>query len=121
MTTAIDGATWIPAATFRMGSDAHHAEEGPVRAVAVDGFWIGTHQVTNRAFAAFVEDTRYVTVAERPLDAAVFRGADLTSNTYYDWLIDNAFIVLAGTTLTAQFLGTFEEFPPRQKLSLIHI
>ena len=70
--------TWIPAATFRMGSDAHHAAEGPVRAVAVEGFWIDTHQVTNRAFAAFVDATRYVTVAERPLDGAQFPGADLS-------------------------------------------
>jgi sulfatase modifying factor 1 len=46
---AVRGATWIPAATFRMGSDAHHGEEGPVRSVAVDGFWIDTHAVTNPA------------------------------------------------------------------------
>jgi formylglycine-generating enzyme required for sulfatase activity len=79
MTTAVDGATWIPAATFRMGSDAHHAEEGPVRAVAVEGFWIDTHQVTNRDYAAFVADTGHTTVAERPLDPAAFPGADLSA------------------------------------------
>jgi len=44
-----------------------------------------------------------------------FERADTTSNTYYDWMIDNAFIVLAGTFLTAQFLETFKEFPPRQR------
>ncbi len=36
--------------------------------------WI-VHQVTNRAFAAFVEETGYLTVAERPLDPADFPGA----------------------------------------------
>src|SRR4051812_39755072 len=61
-----------------MGSDAHHAEEAPARRVAVDGFWIDTVQVTNQAFAAFVADTGYTTVAERPLDAAAFPRADLT-------------------------------------------
>jgi formylglycine-generating enzyme required for sulfatase activity len=71
MTTA----TWIPAGTFRMGSDAHYPEEGPRREVALDGFWIDTHQVTNREFAAFVRATGYVTVAERPLDPADFPGA----------------------------------------------
>jgi formylglycine-generating enzyme required for sulfatase activity len=73
---AVDGATWIPAATYRMGSDdGHHAEERPVREVAVEGFWIDTHAVTNRDYAAFVADTGYVTVAERRLDPAAFPGA----------------------------------------------
>ena len=50
-----------------------------------------------------------------------FERADVTSNTYYDWMIDNAFIVLAGTTITAQFLETFKEFPPRQKAATFSI
>ena len=58
-----------------MGSDVHYAEEAPSRVVAVDGFWIDRLQVTNRAFAAFVAATGYVTVAERPLDPADFPGA----------------------------------------------
>jgi formylglycine-generating enzyme len=66
---------WIPAGTFRMGSDAHYPEEAPVRSVAVDGFWIDRFQTTNRQFAEFVDDTGYVTVAERPLDPADFPGA----------------------------------------------
>jgi formylglycine-generating enzyme len=66
---------WIPAGTFRMGSDAHYAEERPVHSAAVDGFWIDRFQTTNRQFAEFVEDTGYVTVAERPLDPDDFPGA----------------------------------------------
>jgi formylglycine-generating enzyme required for sulfatase activity len=66
---------WVPPGTFRMGSDRHYAEEAPARAVAVDGLWIDRYQVTNRQFASFVDDTGYVTVAERPLDAADFPGA----------------------------------------------
>jgi hypothetical protein len=50
-----------------------------------------------------------------------FERADVTSNTYYDWLIDNAFIVLAGTGLVAEFLATFQEFPPRQKAATFSI
>jgi formylglycine-generating enzyme required for sulfatase activity len=65
----------IPSGTFRMGSDRHYPEEAPVRAVSVDGFWLDRFQVTNREFAAFVEETGYVTVAERPLDPADFPGA----------------------------------------------
>ena len=44
-------ATWCgsPAATFRMGSDGHYAEEAPAHRVTVDGFWIDRCAVTNRA------------------------------------------------------------------------
>ena len=66
---------WVDGATFRMGSDAHYPEEAPAHRVAVEGFWIDARQVTNRDFAAFVEETRYVTVAERPLDPSAFPGA----------------------------------------------
>jgi formylglycine-generating enzyme len=65
----------IEAAAFRMGSDAHYPDEGPTRRVAVEGFWIDRFQVTNRRYAAFVDDTSHVTVAERPLDPADFPGA----------------------------------------------
>jgi arylsulfatase len=44
-----------------------------------------------------------------------FERADVTSNTYFDWMLDHAFIVYAAQALIAQFLATFTEFPPRQK------
>ncbi|UCZ61556.1 formylglycine-generating enzyme family protein [Mycolicibacterium phocaicum] len=66
---------WIPGQTTVLGSDEHYSEEGPTREVTVDGFWIQPHQVTNADFAAFVEATGYVTVAERPLDPADYPGA----------------------------------------------
>ena len=58
---------------FAMGqSDVYPEEEGPVRETTVDGFWIDPHEVTNRQFAEFVDATGYVTVAEKPVDPAVF-------------------------------------------------
>ena len=65
----------IPAGTFRMGSDAHYAEEAPARDVEVGDFLISRTAVTNAQYAAFVTATGYVTVAERPLDPADFPGA----------------------------------------------
>jgi arylsulfatase len=44
-----------------------------------------------------------------------FERADVTSNTYYDWFINNDFIALAATSIVSQFLDTFKDFPPRQK------
>jgi len=65
----------IDGARFLMGSDGHYLEEAPAREVEVSGFRIGRTPVTNERFAAFVEDTGYLTVAERPLDPADFPGA----------------------------------------------
>jgi hypothetical protein len=44
-----------------------------------------------------------------------YERADITSNTYYDWFLDNDFIVLAAQFLMNEFLQTFIEFPPRQR------
>ncbi len=66
---------WIPAQTTKLGSDRHYPEEGPTRAVSVDGFWMEAHQVTNTQFAEFIDATGYVTVAERPLNPADYPGA----------------------------------------------
>jgi arylsulfatase A-like enzyme len=44
-----------------------------------------------------------------------FERADITSNTYYDWLIDNLYIIMAASTVVGEFLQTFVEFPPAQR------
>jgi formylglycine-generating enzyme required for sulfatase activity len=67
---------WIPGGVFRMGSDAHYPEEAPARPVRVDGFWMQATPVTNRQFAAFVQATGWITVAETPPDPAAYPGAD---------------------------------------------
>ena len=74
--TRTKGMAWIPGGTFAMGSDRHYPEEAPVRQVAVDGFWIDEHPVTNLEFMRFVKDTGHVTFAERTPDAAQYPGAE---------------------------------------------
>jgi arylsulfatase len=44
-----------------------------------------------------------------------YERAEITSNTYYDWLLDRAFLLVPAQTYVGRFLGTFQEFPPRQK------
>ena len=44
-----------------------------------------------------------------------FERADTTSNTYWDWYLSKAYLILAAQAIVAEFLATFEEFPPRQK------
>lgn len=60
---------------FTMGSSRFYPEEGPPFRARVNGFSIDTHLVTNAEYAAFVEATGYVTVAERPIDASQYPGA----------------------------------------------
>jgi sulfatase modifying factor 1 len=60
---------------FRMGSADFYLEEGPVHEVTVDGFWIDRFAVTNEAFARFVAETGYLTVAERTPAPEDFPGA----------------------------------------------
>ena len=58
-----------------MGSDQFYPEEKPVRRVTVDGFYIDRFAVTNEDYKKFVDDTGYITVAERPLNPADYPGA----------------------------------------------
>jgi arylsulfatase len=44
-----------------------------------------------------------------------FERADITSNTYYDWILHHDYLILAAQVIMAQFVATFREFPPRQK------
>ena len=44
-----------------------------------------------------------------------YERADITSNTYYDWLLDHAYLLVPAQAKVGEFLATFKEFPPRQK------
>jgi formylglycine-generating enzyme len=57
---------------FRMGSRQFYPDEGPIHDERVEPFAIEQHPVTNAQFSEFVSETGYVTVAERPLDPALF-------------------------------------------------
>jgi len=44
-----------------------------------------------------------------------YERAPITSNTYFDWMIDRAFMLVPAQAYVGDFLETFQEFPPRQK------
>jgi arylsulfatase A-like enzyme len=46
-----------------------------------------------------------------------YERADITSNTYYDWTIQRAFLIVPTQQLVGKFVATFKDFPPRQKPS----
>jgi formylglycine-generating enzyme required for sulfatase activity len=67
---------WVSGGTFLMGSNDFYPEERPVHRVAVDGFWMDEHPVTNAEFRRFVTATGYHTVVERPLNPRDYPDAD---------------------------------------------
>jgi arylsulfatase A-like enzyme len=44
-----------------------------------------------------------------------YERAQITSNTYYDWLLDRAYLLVPAQAYVADFLATFQKYPPRQK------
>ena len=64
----------LPGGSFRMGSTSFYPEEAPIHTATVGAFAIERHPVTNAQFAEFVAATGYVTVAEKPLDPALYPG-----------------------------------------------
>lgn len=72
---APDGMVWIPGGTYWMGCEGCGMPDAvPAHVVSLDGFWMDRAPVTNVQFARFVNETGYVTVAERPLDPRDFPG-----------------------------------------------
>jgi arylsulfatase A-like enzyme len=51
-----------------------------------------------------------------------YERADVTSNTYYDWMMsDGAGVIISGPAIASKFLATFKEFPPSQRPSSFSI
>lgn len=44
-----------------------------------------------------------------------YEQATITSNTYYDWQLDHAFLLVPSQKIVGDFLATFKEYPPRMK------
>lgn len=69
---APEGMVWIPGGKFEQGASESDKmaldHEKPTHPVEVDGFFMDETEVTNSEFKKFVEETGYVTVAEREID-----------------------------------------------------
>ncbi len=67
-----EGMVWIPSGEFLQGAvttdSLAMSHEKPSHMVAVNGFFMDVHEVTNLKFSKFIDDTGYVTIAERKVD-----------------------------------------------------
>jgi arylsulfatase len=50
-----------------------------------------------------------------------YERADITSNTYFDWLFDRVYTIAAAQVMAAQFAETFVDFPPAQKAASFNL
>jgi len=50
-----------------------------------------------------------------------YERASITSNTYYDWMIDRVYLLVPAQTFVGSFLQTFREFRPRQKAAIFSL
>jgi arylsulfatase A-like enzyme len=94
-------------------------DDGQLTAVRVDDWKIvfceqrveGTLQIWREPFVCM----RAPTLFNLRMDP--YERAEITSNTYNDWTLRLSFIVVPAQALVAQFIGTFKDYPPRQKPS----
>jgi formylglycine-generating enzyme required for sulfatase activity len=75
ITQGAKGMVFIEGGTFNMGADNNQArpDEFPKHPVQVGGFWMDENEVTNAQFKKFVDETGYVTVAEKDVDWNVLK------------------------------------------------
>jgi len=50
-----------------------------------------------------------------------YERADVTSNTYYDWMLDHVYLLVPAQDYVGQFLMTFKEYPSRQKAASFNL
>jgi arylsulfatase len=50
-----------------------------------------------------------------------YERADITSNTYWDWVIDHIFLLVPAQDYVGMFLATFKEYPQRQKAASFNL
>jgi arylsulfatase len=55
------------------------------------------------------------------LRADPFERADITSNTYYDWVLAQGYVVIAAQSVVGEFLASFKDYPPSQRPSSFSI
>jgi len=124
----LDGFNFVPYLTGQetkspRESYFYFSDEGDLMGLRYDNwkiaFAIQTAPGTLRVWQQEFEHPRVPYIFNLRTDP--FERAQITSNTYYDWLLDHAFILVPAQKYVSDFLATFREFPPRQKAASFSI
>jgi arylsulfatase len=124
----IDGYNMLPYLTGEVDKSprpglVYFSDDGDVLAIRYDNWKVvfmeqrvlGTLQIWAEPFVALRVPKLF------NLRTDPFERADVTSNIYYEWILENDYLIFAATALITQFLATFEEFPPRQRAATFSI
>jgi len=120
----LDGYNQLPYLTGQQDKSARREffyfnDDGQLVALRVDNWKIvfceqraeGTLAVWREPFVC----TRAPTMFNLRMDP--YERAEITSNTYNDYLLRRSFLVVPAQGIVGQFIATFREFPPRQRPS----
>ncbi len=118
----IDGYNLLPYLTGEVDESprrgmVYFSDDGDVLAIRADNWKLvfleqrcpGTLQVWAEPF------TRLRVPKMFNLRIDPYERADITSNSYWQWMIERVFLLIYGQAVATRFLDTFREFPPRQK------
>ncbi|HEY7555756.1 MAG TPA: arylsulfatase [Candidatus Binatia bacterium] len=101
----------------------YFTDDGDVAALRYDNFKIAfleqRAQGTMQVWAEPMVPLRVPKIFNLRTDPYEF--ADITSNTYWDWIFDHVFLLIPAQAMVGEFLQTLREFPPRQKAASFSI
>ena len=118
----LDGYNMLPYLTGEVEKDPRHeifyfSDDGDLTAMRYDAWkLIFMEQKATGTFRVWMEPfvPLRVPLIEN-LRRDPYERAEITSNTYYDWMLDRAFLLVPAQAYVADFMATFKEFPPRMK------
>ncbi len=118
----LDGYNFLPQLTGEVEDGPRHeifyfTDDGDLSAMRYDDWKlifleqriVGTFQVWSEPFIPL----RVPLIFNLRRDP--YERSQITSNTYYDWLIDRAYLLVPAQAYVGSFLSTFVDYPPRQK------
>jgi arylsulfatase len=95
----------------------YFSDDGDLMALRYDNWkFVYAQQRAEGTFAVWVEPfvkTRMPMIFNLRTDP--YERAPITSNTYWDWMLERTYLRDYSTRIIRDFLNTFKEYPPRQK------
>ncbi len=116
----IDGYNMLPYLTGQVSESPRHEfiyvnDDGAVVGIRYDDWKAVFLENRGEAFGVWMEPFTTLRVpAVFNLRRDPFEKAQHNANTYYDWLIDHAFVLVPMQGVAAEFFETFQDFPPSQ-------
>ena len=76
---------YIPAGKYKMGSENGDNDEVPIHTISVNAFWMDTKEISNAQFLFFIEETQYITDAEKDGFSYAYVDGEWTKVKGLDW------------------------------------